>query len=314
LESLQEINNQQMKKIFMLGRVIVINFNKSDFTYTAVKSILEQLNDQWMIEIVDNGSSLTELIKIEEIAKSNSRIELFKHERNVGPGRAIRMAMQRALDEEFRYLIVCHNDTKMLKNCIEFMHETISQDSNIAAVGALQLDWDWHETVIFAGGLFSKYGFLPKILLRNTPLNEVTQEAFHVDWLEFTCICFDTTWLKKIGLPLSEFTFYWEDTEWCIRASKSGAFLSIDPRARVLHRIGGTLGTSSKSDFFWENWCKNYFIVQKIHGNKLDKIVSVLALSYIVLRSIIQCRFMFGVSMIRGVLKAVYSQNVVLKD
>lgn len=218
--------------------------------------------------IIDNGSDEDKHLQLVQMLHDYGEVEVFRILDNFGPGPAISLGLTK-ISKNCDYALMCHNDTVMLDGTLSKLLTSITNNSEFAAIGTIQVDFDPPNEVKYTGGKFRNPGFIPshsKTLLPNVNLKEV-------DWLDFTSLIFNSRHLEKIGFPNELFDFYWEDSEWSIRAKKSGFKLGICAEACVRHKFGATLGTSSNSRFF-EKMVKHHFLVIKMHGKNLDYLVA----------------------------------------
>jgi len=76
--------------------IITASFNSARHLADCVKSVRSQTLDDWEHIIVDDGSTDTSVQLIEQLASTDSRIRVIRHETNCGPGEARNTAVAAA--------------------------------------------------------------------------------------------------------------------------------------------------------------------------------------------------------------------------
>jgi GT2 family glycosyltransferase len=60
--------------------------------------------------------------------------------------------------------------------------------------------------------------------------------AHEVDWISGCAILVRREVIKQVGMLDERFFYYWEETEWCLRARESGWRIMQVPQARLWHK------------------------------------------------------------------------------
>jgi GT2 family glycosyltransferase len=213
---------------------------------------------------VDNGSEKQKYLRLTEYLSTFDSVKLHRISKNLGPGPAISIGLSE-ISKNHKYVLMSHNDTIMLEGALAKLLTGIENNQRYAAIGAIQFSFSQPRQIRYSGGRFRNPGFIPSHY-RKLTANKAIQE---VDWLDFTTLIFNVQHLKDIGFPNKIFDFYWEDSEWSIRAKKRGLKLGVCTDAGVLHKFGATLGTSSNFRFF-DKMIRHHLLVINMHGNKID--------------------------------------------
>jgi GT2 family glycosyltransferase len=245
--------------------VLILNYNNPKMTMECLESIKKQKGDFTLkFLIVDNGSDADNHLQLLQYVREYNDVAVHRISENLGPGPAISVGLSE-ISKNHSYVLMSHNDTIMFDGALAKLLTSIENNQNFAAIGALQVNFNPPYEIRYSGGRFRNPGLIPshsKKVSSKFSLNEA-------DWLDFTSLIFNSLHLKKIGFPNKIFDFYWEDSEWSIRAKKHGLKLGVCTEAIVRHKFGATLGTSSNSRFF-EKMIKHHFLVIKMHGTKFD--------------------------------------------
>jgi len=246
--------------------VLILNYNNPEMTMECLQSIKNQRGN-FTLEflIVDNGSEEHHYSKLLEYIVEYDSVTVHRISNNFGPGPAISGGLK-IISKNHKYVFMSHNDTILRESALAGLLESIQNNQDFAAIGALQVDFDPPYKVRYSGGKFRNLGLIPSHN-RKVPSKIELKES---DWLDFTSLIFNVSHFETIGFPREIFDFYWEDSEWSIRAKKKGFKLGVYTGAIVRHKFGATLGTSSNSRFF-EKMIKHHFLVIEMHGRRFDK-------------------------------------------
>jgi N-acetylglucosaminyl-diphospho-decaprenol L-rhamnosyltransferase len=77
-------------------------------------------------------------------------------------------------------------------------------------------------------------------LLRRDLLADPDEGARVVDWVSGACMIIPTERFRSVGMLDEGYFMYWEDADWCRRASTSGYSVVYDPALVVTHRQGAS--------------------------------------------------------------------------
>ncbi|MBD5405946.1 glycosyltransferase [bacterium] len=105
-----------------LVSIIVPVYNKELYLNRCLDSLRMQTYEHIEIVCVDDGSTDNSLFILEEYAKIDGRIKIFKNEKNMGIG----YTRQKGLDNSSaEYIMWCDADDSFEKNCVEKMLKTM---------------------------------------------------------------------------------------------------------------------------------------------------------------------------------------------
>jgi len=94
-------------------------------------------------------------------------------------------------------------------------------------------------------GLFGRTSLLARVrpgspFLRRDLLADLTAGPRVVDWVSNACSIRPTERFRSIGLLDEAYFLYWEDADWCLRATRNGYRVLYDPRIVVVHHQGSS--------------------------------------------------------------------------
>lgn len=217
--------------------VIIPVFNKCEFTFQCLRSLLAEVDLRTTEIIVVDDASTDETANL--LAHFGEKIAVLTNKANKGFGETCNRGAQAATG---RYLVFLNNDTWILPGWLSELEEAIDGDESIGAVGSMFLYPDGR--VQEAGGIIWSTG-----------------EAFHYGWgkslddrrLNFArevdyCSAASLLVRKDLFDRLGGFDpryspAYYEDTDLCMGIRSLGHKVIYQPASRLIHYEGVTGGT-----------------------------------------------------------------------
>jgi GT2 family glycosyltransferase len=102
-------------------------------------------------------------------------------------------------------------------------------------VGPLVYHFDTPELIQSAGGKLDRYWAATHIAENERDNGQFT-EARDVDWISGCSIMVRREVVQEVGSIDERYFYYWEETEWCIRARKHGWRIVHAPAAKLWHK------------------------------------------------------------------------------
>ena len=252
---------------------ILVNYNNSEDTKEAVKSLQKQTIPIYMIIITDNNSTDNSLEILQNEFNENNVI-ILQSNSNKGFAFGNNFAIKYALKNfEFDYFLIINNDTisdeNVNKNFIEF-----AENNKTKPIGILTgkiLDYYKPEKLLSAGGSYNKTkcsGYhIGDGETDNRQYDEIRERTFATACLWF----FDKSLISQIGFLPEEYFLYLEDVDYCIQVRKAGLRIIYLPTAKILHKEGATTKVTKRNpNFFYTN--RNRIILTKKYFSEYEKV------------------------------------------
>ena len=84
---------------------------------------------------------------------------------------------------------------------------------------------------------------MTRLLRRHDPILPLTQEPFEPGWVGFACVLIRREVVDSVGLLDDDFFMYFEDLDYCVRATRAGWKILYWPAARIVHIHGASSGS-----------------------------------------------------------------------
>ena len=162
--------------------IITPAYNSSKYIHCTIESIISQTYKNWELLITDDFSSDDTTKIIESYAKNDSRIRLFKLEKNHGAGVARNHSLKNA---KGRYVAFCDSDDQWKKNKLELQLKFMEQNN-------LEFSFSDYE-VIDENNNYQRYVKCPKKLTYKKLLRN--------NYVGCLTAIYDTKFLGKLMMP-----------------------------------------------------------------------------------------------------------------
>lgn len=211
---------------------IVLNTNRLKDTLDCLASLEKSDYVNNTIIVLDNKSTNG---SVEVIRKTYPSIQIIELVNNAGYAGNNNVGIRAAIVQGAEWVFVLNEDTILAPDCITHMVSIGESSPDIGIVGPMVYHYDEPSVIQSAGGNMDPWWFPSHI-----GKNEVDQGQFPaprpVDWISGCAIMVRGTTIAQIGQLDERFFYYWEETEWCLRARVNGWRIIHVPQAKLWHK------------------------------------------------------------------------------
>ena len=233
--------------------VIIIHRNGFDRLKAAIDSIKEASSTSEEIFIVDNASSDDSIDRISSIYPD---VNVILNEFNSGYGHAANQGIKKGAGN---YFLICNNDIVVPKNIFDELESVFKKDANAGIVSGQLTDINRNRvrtsytrpSITSEFDSIGRFGRLIKTI-KKTHYQD-PKIISEVGIIGGACLGVRRKMIDDIGAYDEDFFFYFEDTEWCIRAWRNDWKVILNPEIEIAH-----LGGSSSSEFYKESRIEFY--------------------------------------------------------
>jgi len=262
--------------------VVVLSFNTREFTKKCLDSLVHNAKSMAENEIivVDNSSTDGSVEMIRKYIADNPslKIRLIENGENLGFARGNNIGIKSALGE---HIMILNSDTIVQENSLfELIKE--SSKGRVAASpilllpdGRFQNDyymrfpnlWQiflYHNPLLRP--LATKVPFLGRLIVQGSKTS-----PFEVDQLPGAAIAAHRDVWKEVGLLDDEYSFFFEDVDWCWRAKEKGIRLMVVPKSKIKHAGGASWREKkkkNKSGFYYQFFSSMLLFARKNYSKK----------------------------------------------
>ena len=238
--------------------IIIPVFNKADFTFHCLRSLLREVNFADAEVIVIDNASADETPEL--LSHFRDHVRVVRNEENRG---FVDACNQGAAEARGRYLVFLNNDTVVLPGWLEALVETAERDERVGAVGSMFLYPDGRVqeagAVVWSNGEAFHYGWGKSAEDRRFTF------AREVDYCSGASLLIRRELFEQLGGFDQRYApAYYEDTDLCMGVRSLGRKVVYQPASRIYHYEGATAGTDPRTGFkryqvvnrdkFYEKW------------------------------------------------------------
>ena len=230
----------------------VVNFNGARRTLATLDGIFRQAPpDVLRVIVVDNGSAPADLDALR--AGLDGRAAMLALPRNVGYAAACNAVAREAIGLGAEFVWFLNNDLTLPEPVLPGLIDALDRDHAVAAVAPVTVDAANRSIVLGAGARISWSRGRLVHLRMGLDAGDLPGTPYDVAVLEGACPLIRTSAMRAIGAWDESFFMYWEDVEWSVRATRSGARLQIVPDRRVGHTVAASSPPIDRLEFMLRN-------------------------------------------------------------
>lgn len=211
---------------------IILNTNRRDDTLECLASLAGGSYSNQRTIVLDNDSTDG---SVPAIQAAFPAVEILPLVENRGYAGNNNVGIRAALDAGADWVLILNEDTVLERRCVEEMVRVGESDPRIGMVGPLVLHHDEPHCIQSAGGrLGPAWESIHR--LRNEQAQGQDVTPLQVDWLTGCSLLVRRALIEQVGAIDERFFYYWEETEWCVRAGRQGWQMILAPAARLWHK------------------------------------------------------------------------------
>jgi GT2 family glycosyltransferase len=227
---------------------LTVNWGSPKDTLLALRSLNAMTTRPDMIICVDNGSSVEHTSELRDgMPEGTVLIEL---DYNAGVATANNVGMAYALAHDIDWTLLLNNDAVVEPDClIRCVHEATAS-RRIAIVGPAVTFVDRPEVLWFAGGEVSRWFAFPRHRGLGQPAATLPASS-DTAYISTCCALVSSAAWRSIGTFRDDYFMYYDDTEWCQRATARGwrcRYLGVVLCSHAVSASGGHRGSLGLSE------------------------------------------------------------------
>jgi len=276
------LEDQSWKEFMQVG-VVIVNYKTASLTLECLSSIaLDCQTGRYKVIVVDNDSQDGSYEKITSVISKKGWkewVRCIKSDKNggfsYGNNVAIKVLLSSSDKPDFFFLL--NPDTIAKPGAINNLVLFLTEHSNVGIVGshiedsngtALHSSFKFHSWLTELNRGFS-LGVLTRLLKSWVSSDRMPDHAEKTDWVSGASMMIRRAVFEKIGLLDESYFMYYEETDFCLNAMRSGWECWYVPNSKVVHFVGQSSGVDSakmtkKMPQYWFNSRRRYFL--KNHG------------------------------------------------
>jgi len=169
------------------------------------------------------------------ICEAYPDVQIIELEQNLGYAGNNNVGIKAALEQGAEWVFVLNEDIILHPECLCHLIGVGEQDPRIGILGPLVYHYDEPQVIQSAGGILGKY-WQSIHLGKDEPDRGQYVQAHCVEWISGCAILVRRAAIEQAGMLDPNYFIYWEETEWCIRISRTGWKILNVPSAKIWHK------------------------------------------------------------------------------
>ena len=236
----------------------MVNWKRADDTLDCLATLTKYSSVPLDIVVVDNGSGDG---SAERIAESFPQAQLIALERNEGYVVGINKAITEALKRDPEFVLVMNNDAVATSGYLGPLLDIMDRRPRCGIAGPKIL-YHGSGRVWFGGGTYNRwFGYT-----KHEHMDEEDREdrERRLDYVTGCTALIRAEVFRRIGLFDEDFTMYFEDLDFCLRADAAGYESWYVPSSVTRHKVSasaGIAGTNVLTPIRAYNYARNALLV-----------------------------------------------------
>ena len=218
--------------------VSILNWNGVQLTIPCIKAILQDNYPNVHVVVLDNGSTENEATIIDEHFNYDN-VYVHRSDTNLGFAGGHNYIINHLIPKDYDYCLLLNQDAIVEADCIKYLVQYMEENPDVAVSGPTVLEEDGRTIQSIGADINLKNG---KVISRyqGEAIEETPyMEPHQVDCIIGNCFLMRKDAIEKVGILDEEFFAYYEEADWCTRATQSGYTCAVVPIAQVRHSKSG---------------------------------------------------------------------------
>lgn len=229
--------------------IIVLNYNSRQDTLDCLHSLEHLTYPNVDVIMVDNGSTDG---TVDAVRAAYPEMTVIDTGKNLGFTGGNNVGIQHALDNGADYIMLLNNDTIVAPDMIDIMIDTMEADPALGVTGPMIYYYDAPDTIWSAGGSIDwGHGLTSMIGLNEEDKGQFGEAPRRVDFVTGCAMLARREVWQTVGLLDDKFFMYYEETEWCVRATRAGHHIAFVPTAMMWHKISIEARATSPRTYYY---------------------------------------------------------------
>ncbi len=211
---------------------VILNTNRREDTLECLASLAENSYQPHQVLVLDNASTDG---SVEAIQTRFPEVQIINLTENLGYAGNNNVGIEAALKQGADWVFVLNEDIILAPDCLTQLVEVGESNPKIGIVGPMVYHHDEPEVIQSAGGLLG--AAWQSIHLAKDEVDRGQFTAPHqVEWISGCAIMVRRAAIEQVGAIDERYFYYWEETEWCLRAGINGWRVMHVPQAKIWHK------------------------------------------------------------------------------
>jgi GT2 family glycosyltransferase len=211
---------------------VILNTNRRDDTCALLRTLAQSTYPNNHLMVLDNASTDC---SVQAIQAEFSEVQVLPLAQNRGYAGNNNVGIAAALQQGAEWVFVLNEDTLLAPDCLSQLVTLGESDPRIGIVGPLVYHASEPDVIQSAGGRMGRDWQAWHHAQNEKDSGQFAQPQ-EVEWISGCAILVRRAVIEQVGALDDRFFYYWEETEWCVRAHKAGWHIMLAPQAKLWHK------------------------------------------------------------------------------
>lgn len=211
---------------------VILNTNRREDTCAVLASLEQNTYQNHRVIVLDNASTDG---SVQAIRTAFPAVQIIELRQNLGYAGNNNVGIQAALAQGAEWVFVLNEDTILAPDCLARLIEVGQSNLRLGIVGPMVYHYNESNVIQSAGGKMGR-DWQAWHLGQNEQDQGQFSQAHEVDWISGCAILVRREVIEQVGMLDQRFFYYWEETEWCLRAREAGWRIMHIPQAKLWHK------------------------------------------------------------------------------
>jgi hypothetical protein len=240
---------------------VILNTNRCEDTLACLASLEKTTYPNQRTIVLDNASTDG---SVEAIRSQFASVQLIELEQNLGYAGNNNFGVELAIRQDADWVFVLNEDTIVAPDCIRNLIEAAKSNPRAGILGPTVYH-NAEPDVIQSAGVRLAWNWSTFHLGQNEPDRGQYGSPSQVDCVSGCALLIKRQVIQEIGALDARFFYYWEETDWCKRASLGGWEVLHVPAAKIWHK-GVQVDYSPSPNVTYYNTRNRYLFMAKNHA------------------------------------------------
>jgi len=243
--------------------IVILNWNNSPDTAECLRSLAKVKYPCYRVILVDNGSRDG---SAEALEKGFPRVTLLRNPVNAGFAGGNNIGIEYSLKSGADYVLLLNNDTTVSPEFLDILVAFGQSHARAGVLGPKVLYYDDPLRIWSMGGHFRRARGSMDTLGHNQLDGDRFGENIEMDYVPGASILIKREVLEKVGLLDTDYFFFAEESDFCLKARRKGFQVFAVPQARIWHKASRALGHEYSPSYIYFRSRNRLLLVYKNFG------------------------------------------------
>lgn len=231
--------------------VVVLNWNLANETIQCIESVQANAYSGVHIILVDNASTDSSVDLFRE--RFEDSVILIENPQNLGFAGGVNVGIRHALARGARSILLINNDTTIAPTMIEYLASAADQYPKAGLIGPI-IYYDTPSDRIWRIG-DQHHRWLPiPTRFPDRLLASANHNPFRLDYITACGMLVRRYVFEKIGFLDERYFMYFEDADFCQRATQAGYEIWCAPQAKMWHKVSLSAQKQKAATRYLQSW------------------------------------------------------------